>query len=486
MVRLAIAVDETILPTVKKLGLPGDLPIHRFDSTVASAGWEASTGAADPHLVFGIVLPAPAESTGDEADLEPVRALLPEHLREGGIFLLSRRSERALAGWCWQRMTTVFEHLTREYARAHLALAAYREREQQLERSLAQVETAFADFRKEPLKLALRLEWSGAYVRPPGEPAEHQRVVVRQHVPLLFANVVYVDLFFNRDGMGLIGEIRVLISGGFSHAPVHDSRMALSEVRQGWKRFCCAGDELTLRQPLTIELTFEAEPPGDLMPGLSLPNPIKEHCAHVDGTGSLGRPLALQVWCGIAGLRYPRHFNAVAPLVAPAKAETLSVPADTLSTAIPYAVPRKELDFAPISYDGATQSLLVHPLGRTPTVARLAGITVRNLVSVSALVQLRHAEAMPTECAILVFRASDRPPRFDEASATGNTAIAAANWLRLEGGEWGEAQCALAEPLTGDADIYLLSRSSAETFDLAWAFFRSLQLVCESDRSALP
>ncbi len=474
--RFVIAVDATLLPAVQKLVLPDGPTIEPFDAA-APDGVGAEAGA----LICGLVLPACTEGEEENAATARLRALLPEPLREDGIFFLSRRSEKSLTSWCWQRMRRVLEHLAREYARAHLALATYREREQVLERSLATAEAAFVDFRREPLRLALRLDWSGAYVCPATEGETGQRVVIRQRVPVPVANVIYVDLFFNRDGAGLAGEARVLIHGLYSAAALHESRFPIAAIRQGWKRFRCAAADLVLRQPLGIEIALDGPALHDLMPGLSNPNPIAEDCAEVEGHGPVGRALALQVWCGVAGLAYPRNVTALAAETPAAALETLSVPADALGAATAYAVSRTDIDFAPVSYDGATQSLLVHPLGRMPTVARLSRIAVRNLNSVSVLAHLRHAEAKSTECAILVLPSIDRPPRFDEGSGL----LAMANWVRLEGGEWGDVRCSLPKPLSAEVDIYLLTRNQTEIFDLSWAFFRGLQLVCGVEKPEL-
>jgi hypothetical protein len=452
MLKAAIAVDATIAASVQQTGLPADLILRKIDF----AADDLAEGA-DGSLLLGIVLPLAAPGTSGGA-LERIRGLLPAYLRSDGIFFVSQAAPAS-----------------REYARSHLALAAYRAREEHLERSLQAMEAACADFRREPLKLALRLAPVGVFAHPGVAPSgrPNSELVVRQRVLLQLANVVYIDLYFSRDGSALAGGGHLTVTAEPSGATICDAGFALADIRPGWKRFACATDDVMVRGTLRLELSLVGAEPLDLLPGLAAPTPLADESADIVGVGPAGRPLAMQVWCGIAGLRYPRHVTAQpAPGGTQAARETLSVPAEVMATLVPFSAAGPDLGFAPVAYEAASQSMLVHPLGRSPTVAKLPGVRVSRLKSVSAVVQLRRADARPTDFAILAVDAAARPPRVEDL----NDGL---NWLALRGGEWGEVNCELAEPLSNPVDIYLMTRNRTADYNFSWAFFRGVQLVCE-------
>jgi hypothetical protein len=485
-VRPVFVYDIAVAAAVRGVVLPAHIEWREADFSAATGNARLAqfdvraghgSGRDGSSIVLGFILPPPGQAR-DDAQFEELRNLLPEDLRGDAIFFTSPRCEVALADWCWRRLCGLSGHLLRAYARGQIALAGYREREAQLERSLAAAEAAFVDFRKEPLKLALRLEPSGVYVRP--KEADGRAIAVKQTLRVLLANVLYIDVFFSRDGAALAGEARFLARAGYSGTVICDTKFAFSEICQGWKRFFCGTETPAGREPLEIELTLSSDEVIDVLPGLSNPSPIEQECAFQEGSGSVGRPLALQVWCGIAGLRYPRHFNAAPPVKgkdAPAL-EILSVNSDTLAAASAFFVPRRDLDFTPVSYEGETQSLLVHPLGRAPTVAKLSGLTVAGLKSISALAQLRRFDAKATDFAILAFPSADRPPRFDDKAGLEDRVTRQLKWLHLKGGEWGELHVDLPETLSGDVDVYLVTRNETDDYDLSWAFFRGIYLEC--------
>jgi hypothetical protein len=484
MIRPCFAVDRSIF-SMAEVSLPVDAFLRVIDlltEDVPTLINQLSHGSQPQVFLLGYVVPAKTKSAQDKP-ADALQALLPEALRAGCVFQLSKTNERSFVEWCWQRFCLMSDHLLREYARAHLALAAARDREQRLGHALAAAEAAFVDFRKEPLKLALRLPPSGVYARPAVNPVHaegDQRFVLRQEVSTLLANVIYLDLFFNRDGAALAGNGRLVVATGYSGHVICEQEFAFSEINQGWQRFWCFSEELIQKQPLHITLELTAGKDADLMPSLSDPTPLPREAASIVGGSNLGRPLALQIWTGIAGISYPRHINALAPPKREPQpdSERFSLPADLLANAKPYQVGVRDLDFSPVSYQEAAQSLLVHPLGLIPTVAKLASVSVTGLRRVSALVNLDGPEAKPTDFAIVVMAASERPPRFEERRPGEQHSLRLASWLKLHGGEWGEAAFTLSEPLDGLVDFYLLAKNDTEAYHLSWAFFRGITLEC--------
>lgn len=471
MISPGFAMDVSIRTLVAKAGLPEGVALLEFDpATSGRDDWDRICGGAQGpagSICLGALL-----APGREDAATALAALLPEALREDAIFSVTKESLPGLAGWCWRRMTLLLGAALTAQASSQLASANLRAHTEALEQSLALAEAAFADFRKEPLRLGLQLEPGFVYAEPPASPpGEPSSLELSQEVPVALGNVMYLDLFFAQAGAGLAGQGRLVATAASSGALLCDHSFPLTDIVQGWNRFVCVPEATQRKQPLRLALSLHAPRPIETKPGLAAPLPDPALCAQVEGGGIATRPLALRAWCGIAGLRYPRQAGTLGPAPAPAagEAELLSLPAELVAGATVCQTGRETPDFSAVSYEAETQSLLVHPLGRAPTVAKLARVKVSGLTAVTALAQLRHFDAQPTDFALFA-QAAGQVIRFDSASPL--------TWLHLQAGEWGDVRYALPEPLDGMADIYMLTRNQSDDYHLSWAFFRGLQLTC--------
>ncbi len=467
MISPGFAIDVSVRALVAEAGLPAGVALLEFDpATAGRDDWDRICGGAhggDGSICLGGLLGPGREDTG-----VALTALLPEALREDAVFSVTKESLPGLAAWCWRRMSLILGAALDAQVSSQLASANLRAHAENLEQSLALAEAAFADFRKEPLRLGLQLEPGFVYAEPPaGEPGSLE---LTQEIPAALGNVMYLDLFFSQAGAGL-GQGRLVATAAASGALLCDHRFPLTDIVQGWNRFICLPEATRRKQPLRLALSLHAPQPIETRPGLAAPLPDPDLCARVEGGGIATRPLALRAWCGIAGLRYPRQAGTLGPAPAPAAGETelLSLPAELVAGATICQAAREAPDFSAVSYDAETQSLLVHPLGRTPTVARVARVKVSGLTAVTALAQLRHFDAQPTDFALFA-QPAGQVIRFDTATQL--------TWLHLQAGEWGDVRYALAEPLSGLADIYMLTRNQSDDYHLSWAFFRGLQLAC--------
>ena len=472
MLKPGFAVDAALRDLVAKARLPDSVALLEFAAATASrADWDRICGGAEGGegtICLGALL-APGQEQAGAA----LAALLPEALREDALFFVTKANLPALADWCWRRMALLLGAALSAQAASQLASATLRAHTAELEHALALAEASFADFRKEPLRLGLQLEPGFVYAEPPSSPPdEPSRLELRQDIAVPLGNVILLDLFFAQAGNGAPGHGRLTVAAAHSGALLCNHEFDLADIVQGWNRFACIPEATRRKQPLRLGLSLHAPRQIETKPGLAAPLPDPALCARIEGGTAFTRPLAMRVWCGIAGLRYPRQIGILGPAEAPpaSAAEILSLPAELVATASLCQAGRETPDFSPVSYEAETQSLLVHPLGRIPTVARVARVKVNGLTGLAALAQLRHFEAQPADFALFA-QPSSQTTRFD--------ATLPLNWLHLQAGEWGDVRCTLPEPLTGLVDIFLLTRNQTDDSHLSWAFFRGLQLVCK-------
>lgn len=435
-----------------------------------------ATSFPERRLAIGFVA-GPGEGDGLAPPLTRVIELFPEALREEALFRTENGAVDAggLDRWCARRLRAVLDHLLADYARAQLANAALRRTVEEMEASLSVAEAAYVDFGREPLKLAFRTEPNGLYALGPSKPEDDNPGPHRldQRIWQRIGGLRYVDLYFSRHGGSPTAAISLRVKGAISGRVFCERTIPSTRIAGGWNQFECR--RLPPGQPEPLDLELELPDPADCYsaPALSHPNLNPERCAHVDGQ-STGRALALQLWSGIAGMDWPRHAEAIARDDLPTEAEeTLSVGPGFLERATLFSTLPPEVSFTPVAFEAARQWLLVHPLGRTPTIAVLPPLEVQNLRAVSSVIQLRNPAAQPTEFAIAVL-----PPSARQADFASEQRLAELEWHLLRAGEWGEIELALAAPLSGAVTLCLLTRNVSEQYNLSWAYFRGIRLAC--------
>lgn len=442
-------------------------------------------------MTIGVVV-SKANNLSDDR-LQLLQQRFPGQLAVDSVFVLpsGQSDHAAFEAWCASRAKTMLDFVLGEYAASQLATAGLRQHTEQLERSLAQAEAIFIDFRREPLKLAYRTDRVGTYALPllRSDEIGPQSLEVRQRVRRCIPNIRYIDVFFNGDRRNVEGTVRFTVQAAWSGRVLCDASVDLRDLSPNWTQFRCeplAGGD---KEPLAIELLMSGPDLGWVTPAFSHPSPIPEECAIIAGQHPIGRPLALQIWSGIPGIEPPQRAGSFGGRAAadstglgPAAANSLSITLEQLSRAELASKLPADLTFAPVNYDAATQSLLVHPLGFRPTVARLPPMSVFNLSALSATVQLTEPNAQPTEFALVALpsssgvSASRRPS--DDIDFSGVT------WHEFKAREWGEIEICFPQRLNGEIHIYLLTRTQTDNYDYTSAWFRGLRMTCWPDSAA--
>ncbi len=489
MLKLLLQADRKSEQALKKRLPPiidGIEPLTSADLAGQLFAWSSrdrSATEADQCLTVGIVMES-AEDTSREA----LQSSFPGQLETDSVFVLPPRVTdfSGFEAWCAARVKRVLDVLLGQYVASQLATASLRRHTEQLERSLEQAEAVFTEFRREPLKLAYRTERAGTYALPlmgsneGGQRSLEVNQTLRRHIP----NIRYIDVFFNGDGRNLEGTIRFTARGAWSEKVLCDASIDVKEIGPGWTRFKCDPLESGDEEPLVIELHLSGSELGWIAPAFSHPSPVEEECATIAGYSPIGRPLAMQIWSGIAGIEAPAAMRENGQAHDAAAATILAIASEQLGMAEMISKLPPALTFSPVSYDGTTQSLLVHPLGTRPTVVRLPSLTVSGLSSLSAIVQLRDANAQPTEFGLFVSPAADRGRTFNGRSTGEDIDLASVAWHKFNAREWGEIELNLPAMLDGDIHIYLLTRTLTENYNYTSAWFRGLRMTCRNSIAA--
>jgi hypothetical protein len=204
--------------------------IDALETLVLDGGMDQSGRPHDPAearpgqgVTIGIVLSEAANVSPDR--LQRLRDRFPGGLAIDSVFALPSRFTdlTGFETWCAARVRTMLDFLLAEYAAGQLAAAGLRRRTEELERSLAAAEETFAEFRREPLKLAYRAERAGTYALPlmASDDDGPQSLEIHQTLRRTIANIRYIDVFFNGDSRDLEGTARFT-------------------ARAAWSGSCCA------------------------------------------------------------------------------------------------------------------------------------------------------------------------------------------------------------------------------------------------------
>jgi hypothetical protein len=464
-------------------GVEALAPDDHADPRLARSARDPAEARPAQYLTIGVVMSG-AEDISPER-IKVVQARFPGPLEADSVFLLPPRATdfTGFESWCAARVRTMLDFLLSEYAAGQLATAGLRRHTEQLERSLAQAEAIFAEFRRQPLKLAYRAERAGTHALPLlwSEGGGPRSLEIRQTLRRQIANIRYIDVFFNGEGRNLEGTARFIARAAWSGKLLCDASVDLKDLGRSWTQFRCdpldSGDE----EPLAIELDLSGPDLGWLVPAFSHACPLPEDCATIVGHSPIGRPLAMQIWSGIPGIEPPAHTVASGEIEGAGPANVISIAPEQLGTAELVSKVPADLTFMPVSYDTATQSLLVHPLGPRPTVAVLPSRWVANLSSLSAIVQVPDAGAQPTEFAMLALPSSGWGRGSDAAE---DVDLAAATWHEFKAREWGEIELNFPRPLDGEVRIYLLTRTRSDNYNYTSAFFRGLKMTCGASGDA--
>ncbi|MDE1193070.1 MAG: DUF6212 domain-containing protein [Arachidicoccus sp.] len=417
-----------------------------------------------------------------------LQTVLPEHLREEGVFTFSGAQDNTkLIEWLEGRIRVAVEEMIGAFFRSQQALAETRRRNHMLQNNLMSLENAFASFGYPGRKVSFQTTDKIVFAFDVGD--ETGEIGFLQKIPVHLSNVVGIALFFRRSGRGQSGELYLKITKQFSHEIVCEQKINFEDIRRGWNEFECSPKEFERSEPLVIELTITGNDAEKMMPALARGASSIQDRVHLKSGRALAYPLAIRVFSGLAGVPYKRKIAAEAVNAEVPRLKSI-LSEDVMATAHIYELPYDEPSFRVVDFDKNIQSLLVHPLGSAPVVAQLKRVKAPVKCLISAVIEHRNVEGGPVDFGIYVVKNSLRPPSFSKdffgVSASSKVGDAFVDldkisWVRLNGGEWSELETQFFfEGGVGERDvhidIFLLTRSPSGNSHLAWAMFRNISI----------
>ena len=262
------------------------------------------------------------------------------------------------------------------------------------------------------------------------------------------------------------------------------------DLQPGWVNFVFEGDGAAVRSGVLLKLQFRtlAAPPPRF--SLARPHVRPDRAALVDGARQQ-RPLAFRAWTNVPG----------APLTLTAQLWPAFYPGVTAARALPTArieilatddfevedVRRlyEEFDFQPVKKIPRQRRILVHPLGRLPTVGRIPLACPAGTREIRAEVETDNAKAADLEYGITLSAEALPVP---EGKRPGEFVFSGpADWVVVPPKTPGVLVIELDEPLAEPSDLFLIARCPpGSTSDLGWAHFTRLTLIGDFAPKPLP
>ena len=172
-------------------------------------------------------------------------------------------------------------------------------------------------------------------------------------------------------------------------------------------------------------------------------------------------PLAMKVWRGFGGVRTPAAQAKIS------QRNRTQRGAGEMPRPRLHATDDPLMGFEPVQYWPKEDGFLVHPPKSGMTVGIIEGLEIKNLTSVTAIVNNNHREA-PVLSFAVGFVPSGR--LFHVPDALGS-------WLQLPPLAWGEVHVPIPEPFTGKFDLLVASLvAEGQGNHMAWALFREFIL----------
>jgi Family of unknown function (DUF6212) len=254
--------------------------------------------------------------------------------------------------------------------------------------------------------------------------------------------------------------------------------VAYAALRSGWTSFVFDGVGPAVPSGALLRLRFRTQ--AGVPPRFSLArhNLRPDRAAAVDGE-RLGRPLAFRAWTSVPGA--PLTLTAqLWPAIYPGAAQPAVARIELLATD-DFEVEdvrglAEKLDFRPVRKLPRQRRILLHPLGRLPTVGRIPNGCPQGTLEIRVEVETDHAEAAAIEYGVCL----NAVPELDAAGApTGNFNFdGPADWAVLPAKTPGTLVVSFDEPLAEAADLYLVSRCPPGSIsDWGWAHVIRLTLL---------
>jgi len=282
-----------------------------------------------------------------------------------------------------------------------------------------------------------------------------------QRMPLSARRIASVDLNcerltdYSETGSLTISVIDLAGNHLESTAPI-----PLSDLSCGWNHFNLARGINCSDRDAVLKLSLLGA--GALRFRLGPCVPIDRFHPQSGGSEAISdAPLAMKVWRGFAGVRTPASHLKIS------QGGIVRREASEMPKARLHATDDPSMGFEPVQYWPKEDGFLVHPPKIGMTVGIIEGLDIKNLTSVTAIVNNNHREAPTVSFAV----------GFVPSGCFFHVPDVLGTWLQLPPLGWGEVHVPLPQPYTGKFDLLVASLvAEGQGNHMAWALFRAFIL----------
>jgi hypothetical protein len=317
---------------------------------------------------------------------------------------------------------------------------------------------------------------------PDGARAPPTAAVIAQYIPCDFRSLCGIALHVPAAAArGAEGTLDVELTSPENPALRVDWRVGYRDLPEGWANFVFEGDAAVARSGTLLRLRWNTV--ADAAPGCSLarPHPRPDRCALVDGA-RLDRPLAFRAWTRVPGAPltltaqlWPAFYPG-AEAARPPRGTRIEILARDDFDVEDVRRLHETLEFRPVLKITRQRRILVHPLGRLPTVARIPLGCPAGTREIRAEVETDNERAADLEYGIALHA---KPlPVADGERPTGFDFSGPSDWVVLPAKTPGTLVIELDAPLAEPGDLFLVTRCPpGSTSDLGWAHFNRLSVI---------
>jgi hypothetical protein len=318
-----------------------------------------------------------------------------------------------------------------------------------------------------------------------------QAIAVEQYIPCEFRSLCGIGLHLAAaPARGAEGTLEVELSSPENPAQRVTWQVGYRELHAGWVTFVfeCDGAAVRSGTLLRLRLATLAAPAPRF--SLARPHLRADRAALVDGA-RLARPLAFRAWTNVPGApltltaqQWPAFYPATAASRPPAAARIEILATDEFEVEDVRRL-YEEFEFQPVRKIPRQRRILVHPLGRLPTVGRIPLACPAGTREIRAEVETDNEKAADLEYGITL---AAEPLPVPEGRRPGDFVFSGpSDWLVLPPKTPGVLVIELDAPLAEAADLYLVARCPpGSTSDHGWAHFTRLSVIGDFAPVPLP
>lgn len=290
-----------------------------------------------------------------------------------------------------------------------------------------------------------------------------------QPLPIDYRRLAGVSLFCSKRASELVnGEIEVCLFSTDDEEIAHTWLADIRIIPAGWVTFAFDRRKgVHLRKNVALRLTVKAEYEHELQFAYGTSQVRKEKAAVADGV-TLLRALAFKCWVAPSGTPLTVNHQMWPAISLDGEMITRmnldlerQVDVEGASHTMSY------INFQTVLWDPNRHSILVHPTGQSPTVARLRGLCPAGTRRVVAEVETGNEKAGIVEYAMMIEHPdqSQISPEVDEAI----------DWVRVPAVTATEVHLDSDVPLPSGCSLLLMTRlAEGASPDYSWAHFKRI------------